>query len=33
MKHLKTLESFITEGINLKQSNLSSEDYQKAKKN
>ena len=32
MKHLKTLESFITEGVNLKQSNLSSEDYQKAKK-
>jgi hypothetical protein len=32
MKHLKTLESFISEGVNLKQSHLSSEDYQKAKK-
>jgi hypothetical protein len=32
MKHLKTLESHIIEGINLKQSNLSSEEYEKAKK-
>ena len=32
MKHLKTLESFLTEGANLKQSHLSSDDYQKVKK-